>query len=181
MRATRVQLARNVWGRVAIAGLLIAELAAVPAVVPTVLNAAAAPPARPTISVSPQGITAGDSYTVTGQNFDPTQQVIVNALPACVNLPAGNPAKPGSADPNCATDGGHPELFGSSIALKPDSSGSFSQSFFSSPLLGDATYNIIAKSQAPGSRNSGERSDNDHKREASAGLTVRAASPTVTL
>ncbi len=192
MRANHVHIGRKIWGRVAIASLLIAELSAVPAVVPGVLTAAAAPPAAPGISVTPvindcpdgknDCIIAGDSYVVSGSHFDPTQKVTLNVLPACVNLPAGNPAKPGTPDPTCATDGGHPELFPSGVvSITPAADGSFSQSFFSSPLLTDATYNIFAKSQAPGAANSVETSDNDQKRQAAAGLTVRTASPTVTL
>src|SRR5260370_8614611 len=119
MRASRFHISRDGWGRLAIAGLLIAELAAVPTVVPSVLNAAAAPQARPTISVSPQGITAGDSYTVTGQNFDPTQQGILSPLPACVNLPAGNPSQPGRPHPNSPTPHRPPALFRSPIPPQP--------------------------------------------------------------
>src|SRR6266567_1581430 len=164
MNAARAHLARNAWGRIAIASLLIAELAAAPAVVPNVLTAAAAG-GPPTITVTPASITAGDAYTVTGSQFNPNQPVALNVLPACVNLPAGNPAKPGTADPTCATDGGHPEKFANGVTITPAADGSFSQSFFSSPLLSDATYNIVAKPNG----------------QASAALTVKAASPSVTL
>jgi CSLREA domain-containing protein len=181
MRATGAHIARNIWGRIAIASLLIAELSAVPAVVPGVLPAAAAPPPTPSISVAPSVITAGESYSLSGTGFSPGQAVVLKALPACSNLPAGNPAKPGYADPTCDIDGGHPELFANGIVITPAADGSFSQSFFSSPLLSEATYAIVAKAQAPGSAASGESSDNNQRLQPSAAITVRAANPAVTL